>query len=197
MEGLTELQYLNLSNTFCYGKLCIQKVFVNLSKLRYLNVQGILQNNRVDEAECDTFLELISSLSSLEYLNLSRNHNLHGIPESIENLRKLHTLDLSYCTKLQRLPVSISGIHSLKFLSVNGCRRLDKSTLPQYKNAAMLLPYFLVYAGDGESSSNLYQLEYENPIMLEIIRLENVKSPEEAQRIKLVEKRSIRDLELV
>jgi hypothetical protein len=75
---------------------------------------------------------------------------------------------------------------------------LDESTLPQYyKNSAMLLPRFVVHSGYGESSSNLFQLEFENPTVLEINRLENVKSAEEAQRIMLVDKQNIQDLKLL
>jgi len=59
------------------------------------------------------------------------------------------------------------------------------------------LPNFVVYGGDGQSSSNLLQLEYENPPFLEITNLEKVKSAEEAQRIKLVEKQSMQRLDLV
>jgi len=54
----------------------------------------------------------------------------------------------------------------------------------------------VVHAGDSESSSNLYELEDKHPTLLDISRLENVKSAEEAKRIKLVEKQSINDLEL-
>ena len=99
---------------------------------------------------------------------------MHTIPESIGKLSKLHTLDLSSCTNLQWLPASISGIQSLKYLHVEGCFTLDKSTLPQYRKAAALLPNFVVHAADGGSSSNLSDLEYENPRILEISRLENV-----------------------
>jgi hypothetical protein len=59
-----------------------------------------------------------------------------------------------------------------------------------------LLPHFRVHAGDGEPSSNLFLLEGENPDFLEITGLGNVKSAQEAQGIKLVEKRRIERLEL-
>jgi len=192
MSGLTELQYLNLSWVPCVGL----QVLLNLTKLRYLNLEGSLGDG-LDEDEIGSLLECVGSLSNLEYLNLGRNDDLRTIPESIGNLRKLNTLDLSYCKKLQMLPASVSAINTLKFLHVYGCRKLDKSTLPQNKNSTtVLLPHFVVHAGDGESSSNISELEDKHPTFLEISRLENAKSAEEAKRIKLVEKQSIEKLEL-
>jgi len=188
ISGLTELQYLNLSGVSCIGL----QVLVNLTKLWYLNLHG-----GRDRTLAVANLECVSSLPNLEFLNLSFIDNLRTIPESIGNLRKLNTLDLSYCMNLQTLPASVSAIDSLKFLHVTGCLKLDKSTLPQNKDSTIaLLPHFVVHAGDSESSSNLYELEDKHPTLLDISRLENVKSAEEAKRIKLVEKQSIVRLEL-
>jgi Leucine-rich repeat (LRR) protein len=193
--GLRELQYLELSHLFCWGNL--GRGLQQVTKLMYLDIRGFLDRNIVGGAETETFIEAISSLSNLVYLNLGWNQNLYYIPESIGNLSKLRTLDLSHCINLERLPAAISGINNMKFVHVAGCDRLDKSTLPLYKNVAKLLPYFAVHAGDSESSSNLRWLEYENPTKLELSGLENVKSIGEAQRIKLVEKQRIQELGLV
>ncbi|KAG0529536.1 hypothetical protein BDA96_05G106900 [Sorghum bicolor] len=193
--GLRELQYLELSHLFCWGNL--GRGLQQVTKLMYLDIRGFLDRNIVGGAETEAFIEAISSLSNLVYLNLGWNQNLYYIPESIGNLSKLRTLDLSHCINLERLPAAISGINNMKFVHVAGCDRLDKSTLPLYKNVAKLLPYFVVHAGDSESSSNLRWLEYENPTKLELSGLENVKSIGEAQRIKLVEKQRIQELGLV
>jgi len=192
MRGLIGLQYLNLSNAPCVG---LQQVLVNLTKLRYLNLEGSL-NRGLDEAEIGSLLECICSLSNLEYLTLAWNGDLRTIPESIGNLRKLNTLDLSYCSNLQRLPASLAAIYSLRVLNVTGCSELDKSTLPQNKSSSALLPHFVVHAGDGESSNNLSELEDKHPTLLDISRLEKVKSAEQAKRIRLAEKQSIVRLEL-
>ncbi|KAG2561512.1 hypothetical protein PVAP13_8KG164900 [Panicum virgatum] len=190
MGGLPGLHYLNLSHVACVG---LQQALVNLTKLRYLNLNASLR----DETGFGSLLECVSSISNLEYLNLGSNANLLTISESIENLGKLNTLDLSYCQNLEKLPASVSAINSLKFLHVTGCRRLDKSTLPQNKNSTTaLLPHFVVHAGDSESSSNLCELEDKHPTFLEISRLENVKSAQEAKRTKLAKKHSIKNLEL-
>ncbi|WVZ83910.1 hypothetical protein U9M48_031005 [Paspalum notatum var. saurae] len=193
LGGLTELQYLNISHASCFG---LQEVLVNLTKLRYLNLKASLNDRLIVEAWVDNLLECVSSLSNLEYLNLGSNRELFTIPETIGNLRKLNTLDLSFCENLQRLPASISAICSLKFLHIIGSGKIDKSSLPQNKNNSALLPHFVVHANDGEPSSNIYELEDKHPTLLEINRLENVKSAEEVNRIKLAEKQSIGNLEL-
>ncbi|XP_039776663.1 putative disease resistance protein RGA4 isoform X3 [Panicum virgatum] len=195
ISGLTGLQYLNLLEVdYSDG---LQQALINLTKLRYLNLgRKNYFHVRDDEAGFDSLLECVCSLSNLEYLNLARNLNLRTIPESIGNLRKLNTLDLSHCINLRRLPSSLSAISDLRFLHVTYCSKLDKSTLPQNKDRSALLPNFVVHAVDGESSSNLSELEDKHLTLLDISRLENVKSAEEAKRIKLGEKQSIVRLEL-
>ncbi|KAG2557143.1 putative disease resistance protein RGA1 [Panicum virgatum] len=183
IRGLTGLEYLNLSHASANG---LQQALVNLTKLRYLNLRASL-DGRLHES--------IGNLSNLECLNLSRNSKLRTIPESIGNLRKLNTLDLSYCKNLRRLPGSLSAINSLRFLHINDCWELDKSTLPQNKNNSSLVPNFVVHAGDGESSSNLRELNDIHLTFLDISRLENVKSAEEVKRINLAGK-SIEKLKL-
>ncbi|CAL4993824.1 unnamed protein product [Urochloa decumbens] len=189
---LTKLQYLNLScgprGKYVSG---LSQALVNLTQLRHLN----LANVRDDEGS-EILLDRICNLSNLEHLDLSSN-DLYSIPEDLRKLRKLHTLNLSFCRKLQRLPASVSELDSLNYLNVEGCRNLDMATIPQYRNRSiMLLPHFVVSAGDDESSSNICHLEYENPIILEITRLENVRSSHEAQKIQLAEKYKIKELQL-
>jgi hypothetical protein len=54
----------------------------------------------------------------------------------------------------------------------------------------------VVQANDGERSSNLVLLQHTDPAELEIAGLENVKSAEEAQRIELIGKQSMKKLVL-
>ncbi|OEL29750.1 Disease resistance protein TAO1 [Dichanthelium oligosanthes] len=186
LGGLTKLQYLNLARVPLDENLSwLPKVLVNLTKLSYLNLE-----NCIDKAESVILLNYICKLSNLEHLDLYRNSHLYEIPEAISNLSKLHTLNLSFCTELERLPASIAKINSLKYLDVSDCSSLDMSTLPQ------CLTYFAVHASDGGCTSNICELEYEDPPFLNIKMLENVKSAEEAQRIKLVKKQRIEKLEL-
>jgi len=194
LECMSRLEHLNLSREPEEMLTGLPKLLVNLTKLRYLNLKRCLVSS-----ERDSVLECIfCNLSNLEHLDLSGNDGIYEIQETLGYLRKLHTLNLSYCNKLKCLPDSISGMETLKYLDVSGCYSLDDSELPQYRKRPNLLPKFVVNAGDIEStSSNLWQVEYENPPFLEITKLEKVKSAEEAQRIKLVEKQNMRKLHLV
>ncbi|XP_066334987.1 uncharacterized protein [Miscanthus floridulus] len=202
--GLSKLKYLNLSG--CSAGVNeqeqqpslrgLQEAIGNLTELRYLNLHRCLKTMYGDQHvdESNAFLGQISTLSSLEHLILSQNENLYGLPESFGKLRKLRTLNLSYCGNLRMLPVSISEIGSLKFLNTSHCHRFDETTLPQFRNNSVLLPHFMVLADDSQSSSNLIKLKDENPAILEISRLERVKSAAEAQSIKLSGKQRIEEI---
>ncbi|CAL4994061.1 unnamed protein product [Urochloa decumbens] len=202
LSGFTKLQYLNLSCCSRLGKnrheslRGLQDVVEILTELRYLNLEHCLESMYGDQP-ADERISFLCNKSNLEYLNISHNKNLYSIPETVAKLGKLRTLDLSFCRNLQRLPATISEIDSLKFLEISNCSKLDKSTVPQSINSSILLPHFLVHAGDGESTSTVVHLEYENPTKLYISMLENVMSAEEAQRIKLAEKSRIEELGLL
>ncbi|XP_071681136.1 uncharacterized protein [Lolium perenne] len=185
LVGLSNLQHLNLQGT------CIKLLPQNVTKLRYLNVSGLINS---DKDTMDSLINYIcSNLSNLEHLDLSRNWLL-SIPESICNLRKLHTLNLAKCWYLEKIPGSIGTMDSLKFVDINGCLFLSKA--PQLGSSAISLPHFGVQPGDGHSSSNLVLLQHIDPVELNLTELENVKSVEEAQRINLMGKKKLEDLKL-
>ncbi|CAM0953599.1 unnamed protein product [Alopecurus aequalis] len=184
LVGLTNLQYLNLKGT--YGIAPPD----SLTKLRYFNLSNMRYLLKFS-FDC-TINDISSNLPNLEHLDLSTN-KIRSIPESLCNLRKLHTLDLSHCL-LCSLPESIGTIDSLKFLHLNGCPII--SEIPQLGSGAIFLPYFPVRSSNGESSSNLVRLQHIDPVKLKITKLENVKSVGEAHRIKLVEKKNLKELKL-
>lgn len=202
LSGLTNLQYLNLSVTDDhYNKRLIRlpEVISDLTELRYLNLScciAFIRNFHSDgfESQIDSFMHRISTLSNLEHLDLSNNIDISAVPNSLCKLKKLHTLDLSHCTNLRKIPESIDTIDSLKTLYLKGCYRI--STPPQLNSSSITLPYFAVKTGDGEHSSNLVLLQQTDPDELQITRLENVKSAEEAQSVKLMEKQRLEDLKL-
>jgi Leucine-rich repeat (LRR) protein len=186
--NLTELRYLNLSR-------CIRAIFgVPLTdQIESSTRRCSLSDNSLTDP-IDNFMGHICALSNLEHLDLSGNIYLVSIPECIGSLRKLHTLDLSGCDELARLPDSMVNMDNLKVLNVKGCHELDNSILSRFKFFA-LLPHFVVHAGDDESS-NFVMLQHANPDELHISRIENVKSTEEVQSIKLMEKQRIVELKL-
>nr|GMD43932.1 TMV resistance protein N-like [Ipomoea batatas] len=71
----------------------------------------------------------LSVLSSLQYLNLSKNP-ISKLPESIRSLTMLLSLMLSSCTRLQSIPKLPSR---LRILDANGCRSLERiANLPNF-----------------------------------------------------------------
>ncbi|KAL6614981.1 hypothetical protein ACP70R_037251 [Stipagrostis hirtigluma subsp. patula] len=207
LQSLTKLRYLNLSeiSTSTYDEdpsplYGLPKVIRELTELRYLNLSKCLsfivwELSDIRDDYIGNFFDNISVLSDLEHLDLSNNDSLHTVPYSILRLRKLHTLDLTGCSRLRRLPENIGYMDSLKFLFVSGCPDLDKSTL-QIGKSLISLANFVVEDAEGEQSSNLVLLKDENPPVLKISHLENVKSLEEAQSIELREKKSMVKLAL-
>ncbi|RCV20174.1 hypothetical protein SETIT_4G035100v2 [Setaria italica] len=201
LGGLTNIQYLNLSMQIGYvlGQFLegLPEVIGNLIGLRYLGLshttRSIFWNSSSDELF--SFIDRICTLSNLQHLDLSNNDSIVSVPESIGNLRNLHTLDLSCCSHLVRLPECLVRMDNVKILNVTGCRKLEKSALSRSK-IFDLLPHFVVQADEGESSSNIGLLQYANPNELHITCLDNVKSAEEVQSIKLIEKQGINDLKL-
>ncbi|KAI5015889.1 hypothetical protein ZWY2020_059428 [Hordeum vulgare] len=139
---------------------------------------------------------LLNNCSNLEHLDLSRNDGITSLPESFGNLIKLHTLKLSYCYKIQKIPKSIGRIDTLKTLYLDGVYGLHEELVPHPSTSFVPLPNFMVRVIDGESSSNLVCLKDTNPEKLYIFWLQNVKSAEEAQSIKLMEKNNLLTLEL-
>lgn len=156
LNGLTKLQYLDLGWCSDHDAMeGLQEVLGSLSEIRHLNLESCNAKIHLYPDESKGFLKRICTLTNLEYLNLSHNHSIYSIPETLGELRKVHTLDLSFCSRLKRLPARKSEIGSLKYLYTKECRELDMPTLPQCDT------------GDGESSSFGFQ-KYESGDCLEI-----------------------------
>jgi hypothetical protein len=107
----------------------------------------------------------------MNQLDLSDNDYPLIIPDTASHLTKLV---LDRCYKIIRLPECVDNI-----------------SFPYYDST---MRYFYVYAGD--TSSNIYLLEHASSAELEISRLENVKSLEEARSINFSEKQTIKELSL-
>uniref|UniRef100_A0A0D9XQA8 NB-ARC domain-containing protein n=1 Tax=Leersia perrieri TaxID=77586 RepID=A0A0D9XQA8_9ORYZ len=197
--GLTKLQYLNLSyccNIFQddFHIRTKAEAIGNLNKLHDLNLSGLMYDYW--QQKCISFFECINTLSNLEHLDLSNNKYLHSLPDCFGRLRKLHTLDLSGCGSLKTMPASIGQIDSLKFVHTDACYGLESSTLRVLNKSSITLPHCVVQANVNGSGSNIVLLQDVNPPNLKISRLENVMSVKEVQKIKLMEKRGIKQLEI-
>lgn len=200
LGGLTNLRYLNLShccNIFDNDRNIRQKVEAigNLNKLQYLNLSSLRDENVRDSTYID-FFECINTLANLEHLDLSNNRNLYKVPDCFGKLRKLYTLNLTGCRNLRTIPASIGQNDSLKFVHTNACPYLGSSTLCLLNKSSTSLPHVVVQANDYGSSSNVALLQDVNTPKLKICCLENVKSIEEVQIFKLMEKQRIIHLKL-
>ncbi|CAO2148610.1 unnamed protein product [Urochloa humidicola] len=201
LGGLTSIQYLNLSMKIGYpfGQLLegLPEVIGNLTGLQYLGLSHTIRYifRKPGSDELFSFIDRICTLPNIQHLDLSNNHSIVSLPESIGNLRNLHMLDLSCCTHLVKLPECLDRMDSVKILNVTECPKLERSALSRSK-IFDLLPHFVVQADDGESSSNIGLLRYVNPNELHITCLDNVKSSEEVRSIKLIEKQGMNGLKL-
>lgn len=143
------------------------------------------------EGQINSLVGSINTLSNLEHLDWSKKVEICK-PESMRNLRKIHTLNISGCGNLNKLPDSSLDMVNLKVRNMNRCVTLDASELSRLPFAS--LTHFVVHASSDNCSSNINLLQPTNPDKLTIDRLENVKSTEEAQSTKLIEKGKIGEL---
>ncbi|KAI4968615.1 hypothetical protein ZWY2020_045945 [Hordeum vulgare] len=180
LGGLTTLEHLNLSSPCCN----LAQHPSHLQGLKYglpcLNPIFYYQQLQEDHLKC--LEECVSGLSSLEHLDLSHHTFLFGLPASLGELNKLKTLNLTGCIRLRK----VGEMKSVKFINLRKCRGLESCHIVVH----------IVDDDDVYSSSNIVQLEEVNCQELQISCLEKVKSKEEAERIKLVEKQKLQKLKL-
>jgi Leucine-rich repeat (LRR) protein len=191
--SLTKLQYLNLSGCSCFDACTelypsrMSEAIGNLTELHYLNLSHCSGTQEHPKQAFFVFLECIGNLLNLEHLDLSSNESLMSLPDSFRSLKKLHTLDILDCMNLQGLPSFINEMDRLKFLDLNGCL-IDMLKQGHLNKNLVVLPYFVVHSDSHDSGSNLFLINDVNRTDLVISRLENIKSVQEAQSIKLAGK---------
>ncbi|GJN24298.1 hypothetical protein PR202_gb12032 [Eleusine coracana subsp. coracana] len=171
----------------------------NASSLAYLDLSGCSSISELPESFGDlrTLVHLdmsdgnlhdaMRNLTNLKYLGLSRGSigalfgdeivESSGCIDFIGNLTNLEHLDLSYNDELTNLPESIDQATSLLHYS-------------------LALPFFKVRADDVNACSNLPLLDDANVCELRIVSLENVRSLEEARKVKLLDKSNLSTLTL-
>jgi Leucine-rich repeat (LRR) protein len=208
--NLTELQYLYLSGCHKIDALpksirklinlvhldlsrcsfVIPKALGDLTKLKYLSLSGFFDDGR----KAWQTIHSISFLANLEHLDLSWNP-FESLPESIGDLKSLHTLDLSGCRKLNSLPDSIGSIDSLEVLVIDEYSELLKENIMESELKCNPFAH-LVVCDEGDSGSNLHELEDRDPSELYISCLERLRVREEASAIQLRNKENISTLKL-
>ncbi|XP_047043893.1 disease resistance protein RGA2-like [Lolium rigidum] len=220
LGNLTKLQYLNLSH--CQGIGNMPVALGILSKLEYLNLSFSSYLVRCQEAEVlgalnkleylnlssDEYLgllklpEALGTFIQLKYLNLSGCNTMSELPRSFQSLKNLVHLDLSDCSMIDYLYEALVGLSNLQHLNLQGTtimllpEDMTKLKAPQLGSSAVSLPHFGVQPGDGHSSSSIVRLQHMDPVKLNLTKLENVKSVEEAQRINLAGKKKLVSLTL-
>ncbi|CAL5017795.1 unnamed protein product [Urochloa decumbens] len=191
LRGLTALQHIDLSHIPLIGDEEFDGLG-NLTNLKYLGLSncGLFFLRKVGKN-----VDFIGALTNLEHLDLSENY-LISLPESVGTLRRLHTLVLSHCDKLKSLPESIGALE-LKSLVMEGCSKelMDQaSSLVHYSRT---LPIFMVRADDDNGCSNLHLLEGAHHASdLRILSLENARSLQEADKVRLSDKHNLSELTL-
>ncbi|KAL6590966.1 hypothetical protein ACP70R_050148 [Stipagrostis hirtigluma subsp. patula] len=204
LRGLNSLQHLDISNRridtaqiFRHGGLYHGELYDalgSLTKLKYLNLSSINQTFIKSGGKRVINVDFIGGLTNLECLDLSWNSIVY-LPESVGNLKRLHTLNLSHCKNLKSLPDSIGAI-TLKSLLMEGCSDELIDQANSLLHYSLTLPLFKVRADESGTCSNLQELKGVDTEILNIRSLENIRSLDEAQGVKLLDKQNLSVLTL-
>ncbi|KAM3280604.1 hypothetical protein ACQJBY_047424 [Aegilops geniculata] len=201
---IQKLEFVNLSG--CYKVSMLPGSFCQLNHLKYLDVS--------DCHNLEKLPEYFGHLVELEYLNLTSCPKLGQLPESLCKLSKLRRLYLSYCLRLSELPSSFGDLQ-LQILHMNGLLYMydcpdsigDMTSLTQFvieeipaiKERLNLVGTVRHHVHEIESRgcSNIVDLWGLTCSELILAGLQNVRHPEDADRVKLRDKSDIRVLKLL
>nr|TKW00730.1 hypothetical protein SEVIR_8G130800v2 [Setaria viridis] len=189
LGGLDSLKQLDLSG--CKKLTMLPKSFISLTGLQYLNISSC--------SELDIPVDALNKLTKLNYIDMSSCPKLLGLPQEFCSLKHLHTLNLSDCSKLANLPEKLGQMESIKFILLDGCTESVRKPILQHRLGAGLqsLPAFVVETKDGSIRSNISQLEQEKFSELELYRLENIRTVDEAKALKMPDRSGLRSLGLM
>ncbi|KAM3279207.1 hypothetical protein ACQJBY_046495 [Aegilops geniculata] len=209
---LQKLEFVNLSG--CYKISMLPGSFCQLNHLKHLDLS--------DCHHLEELPECFDHLSELEYLNLTSCPKLRQLPESICKLFKLRCLYLSYCLSLNELPSSFGDL-KLQIPHMNGLVLMsdcpdsigDMTSLTQLvldnPSSAMLekaraiekrlnlvgTVEHHVHEIESRGCSSIVDLAGLTCSELMLLGLQNVRQPEDADRVKLRDKSNIRVLKLL
>ncbi|XP_028787894.1 disease resistance protein RGA2-like [Neltuma alba] len=135
----------------------------------------------------------IDQLKHMRYLNLSGGE-FTMLPDSICKLWNLQILNLNGCCFLKKLPNQLKYLKSLRHLCLNGCPSLSRLA-PKMRQLTCLktLSVYIIGVQEGFLLEEVGNLKLEGT--LDIEHLERVKSPMDAKKANLADKR-LDELEL-
>ncbi|KAF7129608.1 hypothetical protein RHSIM_Rhsim10G0075400 [Rhododendron simsii] len=161
-----------------------------ISKQKYLRVLDLWFVGR-------TFVKvprLISNSNHLRYLNMSFSGIVY-VPESVCDLQNLETLKLIECSKLCKLPKRMRYMRNLTYLDIEGCDSLI-SMPPKLGQLTSLrrLSIFIVGQAEGYRIGELKELNLAGELVIK--KLDNVRSPADAENANLKRKHDLVSLNL-
>ncbi|KAL6868259.1 hypothetical protein ACP4OV_015104 [Aristida adscensionis] len=149
-------------------------------------------------AGCSIFQELPSTFSChrLHTLNLSGT-KVTTIPEWVTSIDTLECIELGYCSELVELPRGIGNLKRLRVLWLERCNKLRcmPPGLQQLTRLSTLGLFVVGCSGDGARISELENLHMISGIM-EVTNLKYVNDPSDAEKACLNRKNNIQWLEL-
>ncbi|XP_050285986.1 putative disease resistance protein RGA3 [Quercus robur] len=142
----------------------------------------------------------VEKLIHLRLLDLSENHNIKELAETMCNLCNLQTLNISGCGKITKLPQGMGKLIKLRHLLIGDCYKL---TEPFPKGIGRLsslrtLEKFIIGSIDDIDGCKLGELKNLNHLKgsLMIKGLKNVTDVQEAENAQLKDKKYLRELGL-
>ncbi|CAL5048395.1 unnamed protein product [Urochloa decumbens] len=201
--NLKQLRYFNASRVHQAIPDCITK----LSNLIYLSLCGsseiVAVSESVGQMEGLMYLDLsdcsgleklplsFGRLKELVHLDLSKCSKVTNISESLERLTNLEHLNLSYCSNIGDLPKHLGSLLKLRNLDLSSSSYIDGRA-----NVATLVTLTKLECLNLASHLSFMENLPEALRRLTNLRLENVKSAQEAQSINLKEKSRMENMEL-
>ncbi|XP_073152273.1 putative disease resistance protein At3g14460 [Henckelia pumila] len=187
IKNLNRLQTLIIHG--CYGFKATHLPFDLFRELKSLRILSI---SHTDVVELPSSIECSKEL---RYLDMSETP-IRWLPESICNLSNLQTLELDNCLGLIRLPKRVKQLINLRHLILDIPRQLQSMPEGLGKLSKLrTLRAFFVGEEDGYTINELKQMNKLSG-SLRILKLENIKTPEQAADASLCSKQDLKKIEL-
>jgi Leucine-rich repeat (LRR) protein len=188
LNTMKNIQHLNRLRSLRFGKFFSAEItwFSQLSNILFLSLKGC-RLVKLPESICE--------LSSLRYLDIS-NSKVKELPEKFWCLYSLQVVDASHSC-METIHKDVTKLIKLRKLALPNKASIALSKLPGLGNLSCLrhLRYFTV----GNQEGSIAELKAMNQLrgMLSIKSIHNVNSQEEASAARLVDKKCLKELNLI